>query len=207
MAENEDNETSEAPDTPVLPGVVYYLIRSVIRGRSNRTARASQTGRRGFVQRFAGGTILVRRARPARVTEAVLRANLEEIRKACAEHRVEIATLQGQVVDLVTFEVQPLAVSKPLPNPPLDSAKNDKNQGIGYNVPPNPTGTPLDAPKPELLQKESLLPAASEPVAPGPTTATFTQAPPVDKPVLLEKPAAPEVTAPRQQRKDKGRRG
>lgn len=157
MAEIEETEDSpEAPEPPAPPGVVLYVVRSVIRGRSNRTARAMQAGRRGFVQRFAGGFI-VRRARPARITEAVLKANLEEIKKAVRELRVEVVTPSGQLVDLDTFSVAPPVADKPLPNPPLDSAKNDKNANIGYKVPPNPTGTPLDAEVPELLQRGSLL--------------------------------------------------
>lgn len=146
-ATEDEAEVDEAPT--YAPGVVYYLVRSVIRGRTNRTARAQQVGRRGFVQRLAGGTILVRRARPARITEAVLLANFDELKKAENEHRIQVTTVTGQYVDLNTFEAEPLAVAKPLPNPPLDSAKNDKNEGIGYNVPATPMGSDE---VPELLR-------------------------------------------------------
>ena len=147
--EETTEEGPEVVEAPAVPGVVYYLVRSVIRGRTNRTARAQQVGRRGFVQRLAGGTILVRRARPARITEAVLLANFEELKKAENEHRVQVTTVTGQYVDLNTFQAAPLAVAKPLPNPPLDSAKDDKNEGIGYNVPATPTGSDV---VPELLR-------------------------------------------------------
>ena len=142
-----------------------YLVRSVARDRTNRTVRAMQVGRRGFVQKFAGGTILVRRARPARLPEAVLKANLAEFKKAVAEHLVAVTTLDGRPVDLNTLEAgPPAAASSPRPNPPLDSAKNDKNENIGYDVPPTPEGTTMNAPLPELLRKSSQ-PEGEEPEA------------------------------------------
>lgn len=142
-------ETTEAP----APGVVYYLLKNVTRGRTNRTARVAQAvGRVPFVQRFAGGTILVRRARPARISEAALKANFAEIKRAVDQHKVEVTTLNGRLVNLSTWEVAPAPAVLPLPNPPLDSAMNDKNEGIGYDVPPTPEGTTMNAPEPELLQ-------------------------------------------------------
>jgi hypothetical protein len=141
-----------------LPGTVYYHVHCVVRGRHNRTARFTQVGRRALVQKFAGGTVLVRRGKPARLTEAALIANLPELKQAVSEHRVNVTTLTGQAVDLGTFEAAPLPATKPLPNPPLDSAKNDKNEGVGYDVPPNPSGTPFfNTPVPELLQRGSPL--------------------------------------------------
>lgn len=141
---------------------VTFLLTSVVRGKANRAARWVQPGRIPFVQKLAGGTITVRRARPARITEAALIANIEEIKRAVAAHQLVVTTPSGQVLDLATLELAPAAPSKPLPNPPLDSAKNDKND-IGYQVPPTPEGTTADAPEPELL-KRSLL-SDPEPLA------------------------------------------
>lgn len=159
MAESPKNEETES--APVI-----FLLNSVVRGRSNRTARAAQPGRMSFVQRLAGGTILVRRARPARITEAALIANIEEIKLAVAQHKVVVTTLSGQVISLETLEAAPAPAEKPLPNPPLDSANNDKNQGIGYDVPPTPEGTTMNAEEPELLkgsQSQEAEEAAVEP--------------------------------------------
>lgn len=151
--ETNDQETTEEEveeTAPVVPGV--YVLKSVVRGRGNRAARMVAPGRQPFVQKLAGGTITVRRARPARITEAALIRHLAEIKKAVAAHQLVVTTNAGAVVDLDTFGVAPLVPAPPLPNPPLDSAKNDKNQGIGYDVPPTPEGTTMSAPTPELLK-------------------------------------------------------
>lgn len=157
-----------------------YLAQSVVRGRTNRTQRAMQTGRRAFVQKFAGGTVLVRRARPARLTEAVLRANLAEFQKAVEQHLIVVTTLSGAPVNLWTFAIDlSAAASSPRPNPPLDSAKNDKNENVGYDVPPIPMGTTDKAPVPELVRRaaqsveeeveeEAAAPEASPPPPPPP---------------------------------------
>lgn len=153
------NETTEqepvgTPEEKPAP-VVYYLLKNVTRGRTNRTARAAfAVGRVPFVQRFAGGTILVRRARPARISEAALKANFAEIKRAVDQHKIEVTTLNGRLMNLNTWEVAPAPAVQPLPNPPLDSAKNDKNENIGYDVPPTPEGTTMNAPTPELLKTD-----------------------------------------------------
>jgi hypothetical protein len=48
----------------------------------------------------------------------------------------------------------------------LDSAKNDKNENIGYNVPPTPEGTVASSEIPELLRNDN--PLFSEEPAPSP---------------------------------------
>jgi hypothetical protein len=103
------------------------------------------------------------------VTEQFIRDHLPEIRQGVEQHQLTVKTLTGLPVSLGTFEAAPLPPSKPLPHPPLDSAKNDKNEGIGYNVPPNPTGTPRDAAVPALLKRTSLLAESkAEPAKPKP---------------------------------------
>jgi hypothetical protein len=156
MAEStEPTETTE--EAPAAPPVVYVL-QSTVRGRHNRTKRAGVPGRQPFVQRIAGGRILVRRARPARIMEAVLLAHLEEIKAAVARHQIVVTTNDGKPVDLETFQAgAPAAVASPRPNPPLDSAKNDRNENVGYNVPGAPEGTTLDALEPEILRQVSPL--------------------------------------------------
>lgn len=167
MADSQDKgkEETKVEETKVESAPTFYLLKNVTRGRDNRTARAMQAGRIPFVQRFAGGTILVRRARPARISEAALKANLAEFIRAVDQAKIVVTTMSGRVVDLRTFEVAPQAAEKPLPNPPLDSAKNDKNQNIGYDVPPTPEGTTMDAEKPELV-KSAEETASEEPAVP-----------------------------------------
>lgn len=155
MAEETNEETTAGAPEP-QPKV--FLVKSAVRGRTNRIERKMQPGRQRFVQRLAGGQIIVRRARPARITEAVLNQHLDVIKQAVAEHRVVVTNLAGQLVDLETMELLPPAVKKPLPNPPLDSAKNDKNRGVGYAVPATPYGTNEE---PELL-KGGVIPEGKE---------------------------------------------
>jgi hypothetical protein len=200
MAETDEEtqtspENAELPEPAPEPGVVYFLLKSATRDRTNRTARVAQVGRRAFVQRLAGGTILVRRARPARISEAVLLANIEEIKKAVSEYRIVVTTPAGQAIDLSTLEAAPLGASKPPPNPPLDSAKNDQNQGIGYDVPPTPEGTGRNAETPELLQQR--LQEGTEPPPP-PSLPPPPDAPIPDAPVpdlLTSSEPEPETTA------------
>jgi hypothetical protein len=195
MAESPDMEATkdceptepEAPAPVVSDAPVQYLLKNVTRGRSNRTARVAVPGRIPFVQRLAGGRIIVRRARSARISEAVLKENLAEIAKHVALQTIVVTTLDGKVVDVETFNVvKQAAPASPLPNPPLDSAKNDKNEGIGYNVPGSPEGTTMDSEEPELLRQNSLL-EVEEPTP---------EAPPADLPVFGEVPFKPEAEAP-----------
>lgn len=166
-----DEPTDEVVASPEeLPvASVQYLLTNVTRGRNNRTARVAVPGRIPFVQRIAGGRIIVRRARPARITEAVLKANLPEIAKLVALQTIVVKTLDGKVVDLETLGVaKTVAPPSPPPNPPLDSAKNDKNEGVGYNVPGSPEGTTLDSDEPELLRQSALTSPEEEASPPEP---------------------------------------
>lgn len=158
--ENEDTSVGEAAEETTFEQAPaqarLFLLKSVVRGRNNRTARSAVPGRMPFVQRIAGGRIIVRRARPARITEAVLIANLKEITALVSRHQIEVVSPDGRVIDLETLEMAKASRHSPPPNPPLDSAKNDKNENVGYNVPGSPEGTTLDAELPELLQPSSL---------------------------------------------------
>jgi hypothetical protein len=152
----EDTKEPETTDVaveaaPVAPKI--YVLQSTVRSRHNRTKRASVPGRQPFTHRIAGGRILVRRARPARITEAVLLAHLDEIKLLVSRHHLVVTTPDGREVDLTTFQVGAPAVASPLPNPPLDSAKNDKNENVGYNVPGAPEGTTMDAEEPAILRE------------------------------------------------------
>lgn len=173
MADSTEEEQTEVETVEVdAPGAPRtFWLKSVVRGRANRTQRAVQPGRMPFVQRFAGGTIMVRRARPARITEAALLANIVEITKAVRQHKVIVTDMSGRVLSLDILESAPAPAEKPMPNPPLDSANNDKNQNIGYDVPPTPEGTTMSAPEPELLkgtQTEETAPMDEPPHPPPP---------------------------------------
>jgi hypothetical protein len=165
---------------------VTFLLTSVVRSKENRAQRWLQPGRVSWAQKLAGGSITVRRARPARITEAALIANIEEIKRAVAAHQIVVTTPSGQVLDLATLSLAPAAPSKAQPNPPLDSAKNDANQNIGYDVPPTPEGTTMGAPEPELLKTSALY-------EPEPPAETIPDLPPVILPSLVSPEAQAEA--------------
>jgi hypothetical protein len=120
------------------PWPELYKIQSLVREISTRNQRMKAAVHHRFVQRFGGGTITVRRTRPATVTKAALLTYLEEIKKAVSDGKVQVTTLTGGIVNLDTFEVTPVVQpSSPLPNPPPDSAANDKTYvgGVGEHKP------------------------------------------------------------------------
>jgi hypothetical protein len=112
-----------------------YMVHSMVRKVETRMHRAVAPQHHRFVQRLAGGDIIVRRARPATITESKLYRHLEELKKAEVEGKIRVTTDRGQPVDLNSLAVKPVVeVSKPLPNPPLDSAARDKTYGGGVGV-------------------------------------------------------------------------
>lgn len=119
---------------------VIFKIHSLVRKVQTRTKRQKAAGRHRFVQRLAGGDITVRRARPATVTEAKLERHLAELQAAVKEGKIEVRTPTGRVVDILDAEPrvsEAVEATKPLPNPPLDSAANDKTfeHGVGEDRP------------------------------------------------------------------------
>lgn len=124
-----------------------YKVHSGVRRVHTRLKRMKAAGRQRFVQRFAGGDIVVRRVRPATITESQLRAHLPELKRAYEEGRAEVRTVTGDPVDLNTLK--PLVakkVSPPKPAPPLDSAAADKQfpGGVGEKMPIFEGGKAID---------------------------------------------------------------
>lgn len=107
-----------------------FKVHSGVRKRHNKLLRKKTPGRADFVQRFIGGDIVVRRNRPATITESKLKAHLPEFERAYNEGRAEVRTPTGLLVDLKTLKtVETLPASAAQPHPPLDSAANDKPAG------------------------------------------------------------------------------
>jgi hypothetical protein len=124
-----------------------FKVHSGVRKRHTKQKRRATPGRADFVQRFAGGDIIVRRTRPATITESKLKACLPELQRAYDEGRAEVRTVTGQLVDLATLQAtEPLPVTPPAPHPPLDSAENDKTfpGGVGEKRPMFREGKALD---------------------------------------------------------------
>lgn len=120
-----------------------YKVHSGVRKVHTRLQRKKAAGRHRFVQRLAGGDIVVRRVRPATITGTQLRQHLAEFKRARDEGRAEVRTPTGQLVDLDTLKpVAGLPAAPPKPEPPLDSAANDKTfpAGVGEHRPKYPEG-------------------------------------------------------------------
>ncbi len=135
---SEEPVQEETQAAPAKGKPEVFRIHSMVRKVQTKNLRMKSAVHHRFVQRFGGGIITVRRARPATVTRALLERHAKEIQKAIDEGKVIVKTLTGAVVDLNTFTSQPQeVVSKPLPNPPLDSAENDKTfeHGVGEKMP------------------------------------------------------------------------
>lgn len=113
-----------------------FKVHSGIRKRHTKDKRRGATGRQAFVQRLAGGVIVVRRARTATITESKLMKHIDEFKRAFAEGKVEVRTITGLLVDLDTLNVvEAPPVTPPQPDFPLDSAAND-TKNVGEKLPP-----------------------------------------------------------------------
>jgi hypothetical protein len=126
-----------------------YKVHSGVRKVNTRLKRMKAAGRHRFVQRLAGGDIVVRRVRPATITETQLKRHLAELKKARDEGRAVVRTVTGEEVNLDTLK----PMSKPKfsaavtrPKPPLDSASTDKTfpGGVGEHIPIHKDGKALD---------------------------------------------------------------
>ena len=107
-----------------------FKVHSGVRKRHTKQLRRQTPGRADFVQRFIGGEVIVRRNRPATITESKLKAHLPEFERAYNEGRAEVRTPTGLLVDLKTLQVaETLPAPAAQPHPPLDSAANDKPAG------------------------------------------------------------------------------
>jgi hypothetical protein len=132
-----------------------FKVHSGVRKRHTKLKRRKTPGRPDFVQRLAGGDVVVRRNRAATITESKLKAHLPEFERAYNEGRIEVKTPTGQLVDLKTLAVvEKLPAPPPQPHPPLDSAARD-TQGVGEKMPVYQDGKALDEtaeppPKPVL---------------------------------------------------------
>ena len=107
-----------------------FKVHSGVRKRHTKLKRRNTPGRPDFVQRLAGGDVVVRRNRAATITESKLKAHLREFEQAYNEGRIEVRTPTGLLVDLKSLKVvETLQPAPPQAEPPLDSAQNDKPAG------------------------------------------------------------------------------
>lgn len=108
------------------PEVVF--VHNTARSVSTRVQRAT-AGVRRKNQALGGGELRLIRNRPTELHKELFFRHLNELRQLAKEGRVEVRTRDGRLIDLLTMEVGPAPVVPPLPNPPLDSIKNDRIPG------------------------------------------------------------------------------
>jgi len=133
-----------------------YQIHNVVREVTTRLTRAKQARRTRMTMLLGGGLLRVPRGRYVTVAEAMVRRLLAELTKKEEEGAVKVTTPDGRRIDLKTLKpLSPVATPAPLPQPPPDSAANDKTfeHGVGEGKPQMPGGRALseDVKVPEVL--------------------------------------------------------
>lgn len=190
------SEDSQKDDAPVVEADVEstYLLCNTTRGRMNRTLRAQQPVHHRLKQYVAGGKYRVIRGRPIVLTEREITRHAEEIGAKIASGVFELRTRDGRLVDFKTGRSSPMPPTPPLPNPPLDSIANDK-QNVGQHMPQFSGGDSegVEGDVPELLKRmpaemaEAETPPQVDEVPPPPPTESL---PPELEPVIAATPVA-----------------
>lgn len=128
---------------------IQYAVHSVVRGRHNRTERASLPQKPKRKQYIGVEQFRLTHGRPLLITEEYLHAHLEELRAKQAGHILEVRTTDGRKVDLATLEANAALPAAPKPEFQLDSVNNDKNYpGIpGHLLARNVGGDDLTIPE------------------------------------------------------------
>lgn len=111
---------------------VKYAIHSMVRSRTNRTARAQAPTHARFKQHVLTGQHRLIRGRPLVITEKTLLDHLGELREKQALNLLEVRTMEGRVVNLNTFELGELSPVPLAPHPRMDSLANDIPTGIQF---------------------------------------------------------------------------
>lgn len=126
-----------------------YAIHSTVRGQQSRTQRAAQPSHHRLKQYIGDKQQRLLRGRPIRLGEDEFMRCLADIKAKAAQGILEVRTESGQLVNLDTLEPSAPAPVPPLPNPPLDSIKNDAPWG--QEVPAFAGDDPSTGGEPSLL--------------------------------------------------------
>lgn len=132
-----------------------FLLKSVVRGRMNRTLRAQQPVHHRLKQYLAGGKYRIIRGRPVVLQRSEVDKYFDELKTKIAGGVFELCTMDGRLVNIDSLEpIKELGPSTPLPNPPLDSIANDQ-QNVGQLIPQFPGGhvEGQQVDKPDLVAK------------------------------------------------------
>lgn len=107
-----------------------------------KAARVAAPGR-AHKKLFLGGSLRVVSGTPTIVSEEVLQLHIVQIKEKLKSGELEVRTLDGRLVNLEDLKPGEGAPTPKAPDFPLDSAKNDKNEGIGENLAQFPGGIPV----------------------------------------------------------------
>lgn len=149
-------------------GTGMFTIHNKVRGRDNRTQRATAPVHHRLAPRVGDEQLRLRRGRPLQVTEDFLFRNFAALKEQHGKGIIEVRSPSGEIIPLDqisheeieahadTLPTIPNMPPPPLPNFPLDDAKRDKPAGQvmptepGYNL--DESGNLLDSDaKPALL--------------------------------------------------------
>lgn len=136
-----------------------YRIHSLVRSNRTKSLRNKAPIPHRMTQKLAGGNIILRCARTTVITAEKLMRHIDVLKQAANEGKLEVRTLTGKPVDLITLQVLPSDVApvSPLPIVQLDSVANDK-QNVGENMPLFPGGHAMAAAveTPEVIIPEAI---------------------------------------------------
>jgi hypothetical protein len=151
-----------------------FKVHNGARDTATRLQRAERPTHGGLKQFIMNGTRRLVRGRPVQISLEQLKQHIEEFRTKEKEGILYVTTMDDRVVNLYDDRF-PAAPSVPLPNPrpepPLDSANNDKPTGHNMNVHPREVAPPKEFTMPveppvAATDNPVLPPEASDP-APG----------------------------------------
>ncbi len=139
------------------PKPEIFHIHNLTRSQETRVARAKAARRPRFKQMLGGGLIRLVRGRPMPVAKSLIEKLRRELLDKEAEGILKVTMPDGRRVDITTLKpLDPKKAAAPKPQPPLDSAADDKTfeHGVGVEVPQVPGGLVQSAtpPLPEALK-------------------------------------------------------
>ena len=144
-------QPAEGDDTKdAAPEEYFKLVNTARSVHTRATRRANPTGKGGLKQHIGGGEHRVLRGRPLILSGRQIEKHIEEIGAKARAGLVQVHTMDGRVIPAESLRARPnlpdAPAEQPSPKMPvkrLDSAKDDKNLGIGEELVQMPGGIPL----------------------------------------------------------------
>jgi len=178
-------ETEALSSTP--PPLPLFTVKNSVRSPHTKLRRKQSSGPNNLKQYLGGGELRVIRGTGLKVTEATLLKHLKEILGKVRRGELQVFAPNGQLLTLEALErgagmeMPPLPPPVPLPNPPIDSAKNDLPAGGPIAQYPGGDPVMLDPnARPDLLSdapREQLPPPPAVPTDLGPPVPVAETAP------------------------------